>query len=328
MLMQTRLQNLTRRDFIKTTAAGVASLGLTAGTAPAADPPTTKRRFTLCLSLGMIGVSGNAQQLVDWAAQYGFESIEPPTSHLAGLSGSDLKAYREKMRSKNLVWGAAGLPVEFRRGETDFGQGMKSLPDYAKSLERAEVTRVATWLMPSDRSATYIANFRMHARRLREVARVLGDHGIRLGLEYVGPKTAWASNRFPFIHTMAEMKDLIAEINLKNVGFLLDSWHWYTAEETEADLLTLKSEDVVMCHLNDAPKGIPVGQQVDNRRELPCATGVIDTKAYLRALVKIGYDGPLACEPFSQDLRKMPADQALGTVAAAMKKAVALIETA
>jgi len=111
---------------------------------------------------------------------------------------------------------------------------------------------------------------------------VLGDHGVRLGLEYVGPKTSWSASRFPFIHTMAEMKDLIAEINRDNVGFLLDSWHWYTARETEADLLTLKAADVVLCHLNDAPAGVPVDQQIDNRRALPCATGVIDVKAFSR----------------------------------------------
>ena len=34
---------------------------------------------------------------------------------------------------------------------------------------------------------------------------------------------------------MAEMKDLIAAINRPNVGFVLDSWHWYTAGEGEAE---------------------------------------------------------------------------------------------
>jgi sugar phosphate isomerase/epimerase len=232
------------------------------------------------------------------------------------------------MKSKQLAWGAAGVPVEFRGTDAVFAQGMKSLADYAQSLQRAGITRTATWLSPGHKSLTYLANFRLHAQRLREVARVFGDHGIRLGLEYVGPKTAWSSNRFPFIHTMAEMKDLIAEIGRDNVGFLLDSWHWYTAQETEADLLTLRASDVVMCHLNDAPKDIPVAQQVDSRRDLPCATGVIDVKAYLGALIKMGYDGPVACEPFSQALRQMAPDQALQTVAAAMKKAAALAESA
>jgi sugar phosphate isomerase/epimerase len=157
---------------------------------------------------------------------------------------------------------------------------------------------------------------------------VLGDHGVRLGLEYVGPKTSWSSSRFPFIHTMAEMKDLIAEINLGNVGFLLDSWHWYTAQETEADLLSLKSAEVVLCHVNDAPKGLAPDQQIDSRRALPCATGVINLKAFLGAMVKIGYDGPVVCEPFSQELRQMSPEQILAAVAAAMKKAAALVEGA
>jgi sugar phosphate isomerase/epimerase len=53
---------------------------------------------------------------------------------------------------------------------------------------------------------------------------------------------------------------------------------------------------------------------------------VIDLKGFLGALRQIGYDGPVACEPFSQELRKLPPEQALAEVATAMKKAVALIE--
>jgi sugar phosphate isomerase/epimerase len=324
--MKSTTHLINRRNFIVASTTSLA--GLSVATAWAAQEQQIQRKFTLCLACGMIGVSGDPQQVLTWASQYGFESIEPPTSFLAKASDADLQAYREEMKTKKLAWGAAGVPVEFRGTDDAFNQGIKSLPAYAQSLQRAGVTRTATWLTPGHRSLTYMANFRLHAKRLREVARVFGDHGIRLGLEYVGPKTSWSANRFPFIHTMAEMKDLIAEIGRDNVGFLLDSWHWYTAQETEADLLTLRAKDVVMCHLNDAPKDVPVAQQVDSRRELPCATGVIDVKAYLGALIKMGYDGPVACEPFSQELRKMPPAEALSTVAAAMKKAVALTESA
>jgi sugar phosphate isomerase/epimerase len=126
---------------------------------------------------------------------------------------------------------------------------------------------------------------------------------------------------------MAEMKDLIAEIGCDNVGFMLDSWHWYTAHETAADLLSLRAADVVSCHLNDAPQGIPVDQQVDNHRDLPAATGVIDLAAFLQALARIGYDGPIVAEPFRPDLGAMPRDQAMEMIAAAMKKAFALVDS-
>jgi sugar phosphate isomerase/epimerase len=124
---------------------------------------------------------------------------------------------------------------------------------------------------------------------------------------------------------MREMKELIAEIGKPNVGMVLDTWHWYTAGETVADLKTLTNHDVVSIDMNDAPTGIPVDQQVDGRRELVCATGVIDIAGFLNALNSIGCDAPARCEPFNAALRAMPPDQALQTTITAMKKAFARI---
>jgi len=325
--MNNSMALMDRRSFLRTSAVAGLGMGLATSFGTAADSPAPARKFTICLACGLIGVPDDPRKVIGWASQFGFEAIEPSARFLEKLSATELQAYLDDMKAHKLVWGAPGLPVEFRGAEPAFEQSLKALPTYAQTLQRAGVTRVATWVSPGHRSLTYMANFRLHARRLRETARVLGDHGLRLGLEYVGPKTSWSPSRFPFIHTMAEMKDLIADIGRDNVGFLLDSWHWYTAQETEADLLSLKASDVVLCHLNDAPKGTPVDQQIDNHRDLPCATGVINMKGFLSAMLKIGYDGTVACEPFSQDLRKMPPEEALKTVATAMKKAVALAET-
>ena len=96
---------------------------------------------------------------------------------------------------------------------------------------------------------------------------------MRLGLEYVGTKSLWSSKAFPFVHTMVETQELIAEIGKPNVGFVLDSWHWWTAEEGSADILALRNVDIVSCDLNDAPLGIPRDEQHDTTRELPLATG-------------------------------------------------------
>lgn len=303
-------------------AAGIACTAL----ADDAPEPFQRRKFTVCLAPGMVGVRDDPEHAIDRATRFGFEAIEPSPSYIAKLSDAQLQDYLGKMREAKLAWGCAGLPVQFRGDDAAFERDVKALPDRAKALQRAGATRMGTWLSPTSPSLTYLANFRQHVKRMREVARVLNDHGVRLGMEYVAPKTSWTARRYPFIHTMAEMKDLLAEINRPNVGFVLDTWHWYTAQESTDDLLTLRGHDVIQCHLNDAPAGIPVDQQVDNRRGLPCSTGVIDMKGFLTAMLRIGYDGPLVCEPFMPELRNKPADEALGIVAAAMKKAVALVE--
>jgi sugar phosphate isomerase/epimerase len=77
------------------------------------------------------------------------------------------------------------------------------------------------------------------------------------------------------------------------------------------ELLQLSNKDIIHVHVNDAPSGIPVDKQIDNRRKLPVTTGVIDLKGFINALVKIGYDGPVECEPFDQELRRMEDNAAL-----------------
>ena len=322
------MRTCSRRAFLATAAA----VGMTAAAPPRgagevkAKAAGRRRKFTACLSCGAIGVRADQREAIRLAHRHGFQAVEPVADFLAGLGDAAREALLSDLKTKNLVWGASGLPIEFRGGDAAFQAGMKALPRLAGGLKRAGATRLATWLAPSHPTLTYVANFRQHARRLREVAKVLADHDQRLGLEYVGPKTSWTAGRFPFIHTMAEMKDLIAEINQPNVGFLIDSWHWYTAGEGPADLLTLRNRDVVCVHLNDAPAGIPLDRQIDSKRDLPCATGVIDLKLFLDALVKIGYDGPVVVEPFSEALRAMPAEKAVETTASSIRKAFALIE--
>jgi sugar phosphate isomerase/epimerase len=281
--------------------------------------------MTIDLVCGNLGVSADLPTAVDLAHRHGFESVGPDAALLAKLSDAQLDGLLGDLKAKGLTWGAAALPVEFRRDDEAFRRDMAGLPALASALQKAGVTRVGTWLPPGSDRLTYVANFRRHADRLRQAAKVLGDHGLRFGLEYVGPKTAWSSSRHPFIHTMAETRDLIAEIGAPGVGLVLDSWHWYTAGESADDVKALTNADVVACDLNDAPRSVPIDEQRDGVRELPAATGVIDLKGFLSALSAIGYDGPVRAEPFNATLRTLPPGEAVAATARAMKRAFALI---
>jgi sugar phosphate isomerase/epimerase len=320
------MKTLTRRDFIRSAmAASVVATAsrFTMSSAMAFDAKS--RKMTIDLVCGAIGISANQTEAVELAARHGFESVGVDGAYLASLSDDQIAELKESMKGKHLAFGAAGLPVEFRRDQLRFKEGLNALPKVASGLQRAGLDRMSTWLMPCDDKLTYRQNFQQHVSRLKEVAQILKDHNIRFGLEYVGPKTLWASRRYPFVHTMAETKELIAEINTGNVGLQLDSWHWWNAGETANDILSLKGTEVIAVDLNDAPAGIPKDQQVDNHRELPCASGVIDVAAFLISLNQIGYDGPIRAEPFNEAVNKMSKDDACAAAAASLKKAFALL---
>jgi sugar phosphate isomerase/epimerase len=282
--------------------------------------------MTLDLVCGNLGLKVTQREAVELAVAHGFESVGAQGSDLERANEAELADLRALMKAKGLAWGAANLPVDFRKDDDTFRRTSEGLPGFARALKGAGVTRVGTWLSPASDTLTYRQNFAAVSRRLRETARVLeGEGGLRLGLEYVGPKTAWASRRYPFLHTLAETRELVAEVGRPNVGYILDSWHWWLAGDGASDIKALRGEDVVAVDLNDAPAGITKDQQVDNARELPLATGLIPVAEFLGALLDLGYDGPVRAEPFNKALAEKPKAEAVATTAAAMKKAFALL---
>jgi sugar phosphate isomerase/epimerase len=315
---------ITRREFL--VAGAATAIGLSAaGKLIAAATSAPERKFYAILSLGRLGLHASFPESLELATKHGFEGLDPDAGYLASLNDDGLHRLLDDLQKRNLKFGAAGLPVEFRKDPDTFNSDLKKLPATAAVLQRAGIWRVNTWILPCSDDLTYLQNFRQHAERLRLCAQVLADQGQVLGLEYVSPRTLWRSQKHPFIHTLSEMKELLVAIGTDNLGIQLDSWHWFNAQETQQDLLTLRGQDVITVDLNDAPTGLTLDQYRDNSRELPAATGVIPVKQFLDALLQIGYDGPIQAEPFNAALRALPLEQACAAASDSMKKAFRLM---
>ena len=308
---------ISRRTFCRSAITAAIALNYTK---PSAQASEKKVKFYKNLGHGHIGVRASQRQALNYAVKYDFDSITPSLGEFQSKSASEIREWVQTMKDNSIRYGAGSLPVEFRRDEDRFKADMAKLPKQSEVFRQLGVKRIATWVMPGHRELTYLQNFKQLKRRFREVANVLKDYDLRLGLEFVGPRTTRARFRFPFISTSLGMMELVDAIGTGNAGLLLDSWHWYTSHGSVEELLKLSNKDIVHIHVNDAPKGIEVNQQIDNRRKLPVTTGVIDMKGFINALVRIGYDGPVECEPFDQELRSMDDDAALQKTIASLNR--------
>ena len=315
---------MTRRMFCGSAIAAAVAVGSMKSIARAESKEAVK--FFKNLSPGHLGVRANSQQTLDYAVQYGFGGIAPNEGEFENKSAGEIGQWLANMKDKGIRYGAAGLSVEFRGNDEKFRSDFAQYPKRAALLKQLGVTRVATWILPGSNELTYLENFKRHETRLREAAKVLQDNGIRLGLEFVGPRTSRRQFRFPFACAQRDMMELVGAIGTDNVGLLVDSWHWYTSHGTVEELMQLSNKDIVHVHVNDAPADVKVDEQIDNRRGLPATTGVIDMKGFINALVRIGYDGPVEVEPFDQDLRKMEPDAAVQKTAESLGRVWDLIE--
>ena len=264
------------------------------------------------LSLGALGFRLPLQKAVEMAKIGGFQGIEINIVEIEEiLKSKQIDEVEHLVEENGLKLGGWGLPVNFRGDLEKYRADLEKLSRYAQIAEEIGCKRVFTWILPSSDEMPFKENFEFHIERLRPIAEILEDHGCYFGLEFVGPKTSRINHKYEFIYTMDGILRLCNEIGTGNLGLLLDSWHWYTTNGTTGQLKKLKSEQVVYVHINDAPAGIPIEEQIDNVRCLPGETGVIDLVGFLRALREIGYEGPVTPEPFSRKLKEMSVVEAV-----------------
>ena len=170
--------------------------------------------------------------------------------------------------------------------------------------------------------------------RLSKVSNVLANHNVRLGLEFLGPLQfrvargggagrGEAPPPIPFVYTLPETVKLCAECG-PNMGATLDAWHWYHSGGTVSDILATDRSRIVHVHISDARTMAP--EEVRDNMRLFSGEGVIDLVAFLQALKKIGWEGGVAPETIGPRIPNDMAPEesarlALAATTAVMKKA-------
>jgi len=253
------------------------------------------------LSPGAIGIRNcTLAEAIELARQTGFAGIDFNIREAAALADQHgVEHVRQLFSQAGVRPGQWGLPVAWNN-ETQWKKDLTELPKLAELGRALGCLRTATWCPPNSSERAYAENFAWHVARFRPIAEVLKDYGCLLGLEFIGPQTLRPPDKHTFIYTMAGMLELAEAIGTGNVGLLLDAWHLYTSGGRIADLDKITAEDIVTVHVNDAPTGLTLATYIDHDRRLPMETGVIDLPGFMGKLRKLGYDGPITPEPFSQ----------------------------
>ena len=252
------------------------------------------------LSPGAIGIRNcTLEESIKLAAQSGFGGIDISIGEAAALVAShDLDYVKGLFSEAGVLPGQWGTPVRWQGDQ--WQEDLAALPALAALARDLGCTRSATWCPPASDEREFAENLAWHIERFRPIAQILADNGSSFGIEFIGPKTSRSRRKHEFIYTLEGMMDMAHRIGTGNVGLLLDAWHLYTSGGSIADLDKITAKDVVTVHVNDAPKGLAIEEQLDNDRRLPMETGVIDLPGFMRKLVAMGYDGPVTPEPFSK----------------------------
>jgi 4-hydroxyphenylpyruvate dioxygenase len=250
-------------------------------------------------SIATVSVSGTLEEKLQAIAAAGFDGVEIFENDLIAFPGSPAEVGK--------MIDDLGLRCTMFQPFRDF-EGMPQ-DQRARIFERAErkfqtMEELGTDLLlvcsnvspaSSGDRARIVDDFRTLGGRA-------GERGLRIGFEAL----AWGAH----VNDHRDAWAIVREVAHPAVGLVLDSFHSLARRIPIESLHSIDAAKIFIVQLADAPwLEMDFLSWSRHFRNLP-GQGDIPVRAFVSALLEIGYDGPLSLEIFNDQFRSIPANVA------------------
>ncbi len=241
------------------------------------------------------------------ALDCGHQELTPETAEALARAGLEL----------GMVGGIVGTsPLA---AADDFARGLEGLTARAKAAAGLGA-RVTGVVLPNRSALEPTTARRLVVERLRRIGPELGEAGIALAVEFIGVRTLRPELPHPFCQDYPEFLGLLEDSGCRNVGMLLDSYHWHAAGVTRAQVEATPPHRIVHLHVNDCKPG-PLAEIQDADRLIP-GEGVIDLPGWFAAVAATGFAGCVAPEVLGPRLQALSSEEAATACRAGMLRAM------
>ena len=124
---------------------------------------------------------------------------------------------------------------------------------------------------------------------LNELADIAEKHNVSLAFEFLGQTDC-------SVQTLDFCKEIVEKVNRKNVGLVIDSFHFYAGNSTFEAIDALDADKLFIFHINDA-ENLSKENLTDAHRLYP-GEGILPLKEIKAHFDKIGYDRMVSIEIF------------------------------
>ncbi len=246
------------------------------------------------LSPKALGVSGRQSELIELALTYGFRGMDVDMADLAKRARVNGTPQATRfLESAKIRIGSYDLPIAWKGDEATFKTQLGLLNDAAEVAATLKAQRCLLHVAPGDDDRSFQENFEFHRQRIGQLAEVLAKHQIRLGLAFQSLRSQREGKQFQFIYETDSLLTLVKTINAKNVGLVVDTFHWVLGGGTLDQIRSLTPEQIVAVRLADYSRDEDVDKFDERARRLPGEGGGVDCQAVINALAQKKYEGPV-----------------------------------
>lgn len=240
---------------------------------------------------GATTMKADLQTDVRAASLAGFEYLEIWAAKLRRFLASETTAALKQLFEENKILPYSINSIEhvtFREGEAHdkLLSECEELCRIAAEVDCPYIVVVPSPLPEGKSSAEVLEE---SVRTLAELGSIAERFNISLAFEFLGQPHC-------SVQTLDLASLIVKETRRRNVGLVIDSFHFYAGGSTFEALDALDAERLFIFHINDAEER-PRDELEDRHRLLP-GHGILPLKEMVGALRRIGYGGVVSVEIF------------------------------
>ena len=225
------------------------------------------------------------------ASLAGFELIEIWASklrkYLQNHTAKDLKTLLEENNLEPYSINSIEH-ITFRNAE-DYEKIKAETEEFSQIAEEIACPYVVVVPGKLAENATREEIFKESVRVLNELGDIAEKHNVSLAFEFLGQADC-------SVQTLDFCKEIVEKVNRKNVGLVIDTFHFYAGNSSFKAIETLNPDKLFIFHINDA-EDLPKEKLTDAHRLYP-GLGILPIKEIKERFDKIGYDRMVSIEIF------------------------------
>lgn len=310
-----------RRDFLKTTAAAGAGVGLLGPTPSRPTPVPRSQRYQngqspwpICLDTATIRPA-SLEDKIQIADEAGFDAIEPWDGELADYeeNGGDLVALGQRIRDRGLfVPSVIGLWNAIPPTEAEWEDSLEATRNRLRMVSAIGAEHVQ--VIPGPERSEYDLDW--CADRYRDL--------IELGIQEYEVRPALVFVDFLPIRRISDAAAVALRTNHPEAKIIPDVFHMHIGGSGFSGLGHLRGDFLSIFQFNDAPAEPPREELEDADRVFP-GDGILPLPSILQDLAATGFDGCVSLELYNPEYYERDLLQVAQT---GLEKTLAVIEEA
>jgi 2-keto-myo-inositol isomerase len=228
---------------------------------------------------------------IEAASMAGFELIEIWAAKLREFlktkTVSDLKRLLEENKLEPYSINSIEH-ITFRKRE-DYARIKAETEEFSKIAAEINCPYVVVVPGKLPENATKDEIMEESVKVLNELADIAEKYNVGLAFEFLGQIDC-------SVQTLDFCKEIVEKVNRKNIGLVIDTFHFYAGNSSFEAIETLDPQKLFIFHINDA-ENLPKEKLTDAHRLYP-GMGILPIKEIKERFDKIGYDRMVSIEIF------------------------------